>query len=262
MRKLIIYLFCFVVFVSFGQKKHVFNESVTDYYSKVDSLPFFLYEKAELDTFIALNRVIPVTAEIYGVKCEAHVGFKVDAKNNINSLKNYYTDIVFPKNVVMNDYKYYDSLKLFFEKETQRLIMATDGLWFSDSLKCKGEIKYKIFYISDGYNKLNKNADNAYFNTKGNTAPKNIELGSPASLLVKKDLYNYGVRKFSIKRTLLAKAYFVEAIKYYPKDIDAHYNLATCYLKLKDQQKACYHWNKCLELGDKEVQTEINKYCN
>ena len=254
----------FVLFFSFfvvAQKKKEFTENVSDFFSKTDTLPFFIYEKAELDTLFALNRIIPVNAELYGVKCEEHVGFKVTRDNKIASVKHYYTDIVLPNNVQMNEYNYYDSLKLYFQKETERLLKITEGLWFTDSTKSTYEVKRKILYISDGFDKLNHQADANYFNTKGKTTNKTIELGSPASIMSKTALYNIGVRKFAIKRTALAKVYFNESIKYFPKDIDAHYNLATCYLKLKDNVNACKHFNKCLELGDKTVTAELDKYC-
>ena len=252
--KLFILLLFFINIVVAQKKKQMeFVENITDYTTKKDSLPFFVYQKEELDTFIALNRIIPPSSEIYGVKCEVHLGFKVDKKNNIGNFKHYKTDIVLPQNIQFNDYSQYDTLKLTFQKESERLLELTHGLWFSDSIKEKNEIRIKFYFISEAFQSLNKDLQmvNAY----------KFKYGNATSFIVKKELYNYGVKKYQLKKTHLAKLYFEQSIVYFPKDIDAHYNLASCYLKLKDNEKACKHWNKCLELGDESVKKELTNYC-
>jgi tetratricopeptide (TPR) repeat protein len=250
----LIYIFIIFSFFVSAQKKKPFIENITDINTKTDTLPFFVYQKEELDTFITLNKTMPVNAEMYGVKCEDRIVFKVDKNNKINSMSHVFTDILIPQTITMKDYSYYDTLKLYFQKESERVIRLTEGLWFSDSLRAGREIRIKINYVSAAFKDLNRGGSDIH-------VQKNVSLGTPNSLLAKKELYDYGVRKFQAKKTVLAKVYFEEAVKYYPKDIDAHYNLASCYYKLKNIDKACQQWQKCIELGDKTVQQEIIKYC-
>jgi tetratricopeptide (TPR) repeat protein len=248
---------CIFILFSFfvnAQKKKVFIENVTDFTSKTDTLPFFVYQKEELDTLITLNKTMPVNAEIYGVKCEDRIVFSVDKNNKIGGIRHDFTDILIPQSIVMKDYSYYDSIKVYFQKESERVIRITEGLWFSDSLREGREVRIKINYVSAAFKDLNRNGSSINSN-------KTVSLGVPNSLLAKKELYDYGVRKFQANKIVLAKVYFEEAIRFYPKDIDAHYNLASCYYKLKSADKACQHWQMCFQLGDKTVQEELIKYC-
>ncbi len=251
--KLLIY-FILVVNIISAQKKKVFIENVTDFYAKTDSLPFFVYQKEELDTLLALNKTMPASTEMYGVKCEERMEFRVDRYNKIKDFRHEYTDIIIPQGIEMNDYANYDSLKVYFQRESERVIRITEGLWFSDSTRAEHKIRIIILYNNSAFNDLNSTEKN-----KGSI--KSVKLAAPNSLLAKRDLYNYGVKKFQVKKTPLAKAYFEEAVRFFPKDIDAHYNLAACYYKLKNVEKACEHWKRCLELGDKTVEDQLIKYC-
>ena len=237
-----------------AQKKKAFVENVTDFNTKTDTLPFFVYQKEELDTFLTINKTMPVNAEMYGVKCEERLAFKVDRNKKIVNIRHEYTDIIIPQTIVMKNYSYYDTLKLYFQKESERVIKLTEGLWFSDSLRSGREVRIKLNYISAAFKDLNNDGTYTHAN-------KSINLGAPNSLIAKRDLYNYGVKKFQAKKTVLAKVYFEEAVRFFPKDIDAHYNLASCYYKLKNTDKACEQWNICVDLGDASVQQEITKYC-
>lgn len=253
MKYILILFFSFTSVLIYSQKQNIFEESVYDYISKKDSLPFFVYQKEELDTLIAINRMIPSEAEMFGLKCEVRLGFKVDRYNKIQHVKNYKTDVILPRNIELMDYSKYDSLKLWFQRETLRLVKLTEGLWYSDSIRENKEIRIKLFFISEMYDNLNR--DLQFSNDRI------LKIGNHNSLLVKKELYNYGVRKFQLKKMHLAKIYFEESIKFFPNDIDAHYNLASCYYKLKFPDKACMQWKVCLELGDTSVQEQISKYC-
>jgi tetratricopeptide (TPR) repeat protein len=250
----VVIFFVFAVNVLFAQKKKAFIENVTDFYSKTDTLPFFIYYKGDLDTLIALNKTMRSDAEIYGVKCEERIVFSVDRNNKINNIRHEYTNIIIPQTIQMKDYSNYDTLKLYFQKESERVVRLTEGLWFSDSLRAKKEIRLKIYYKSSAFDALNNDGSYTHSDKKTN-------LGALNTLFAKKVLYNFGVKNFQAKKIPLAKVYFEEAIKFFPKDIDAHYNLATCYYKLKNVDKACEHWRKCVELGDNTVEEQIIKYC-
>lgn len=254
MKYSLIWIFILLNFFMNAQKKKAFIENVTDFNTKTDTLPFFVYQKEELDTLITLNKTMPVNAEMYGVKCEERIAFKVDKNNKIKDIRHEFTDIIIPQTIVMKDYSYYDTLKLYFQKESERVIRLTEGLWFSDSIRVGREIRIKINYISAAFKNLNNDGSYTHSTSKTN-------LGAPNSVMAKKELYDYGVKKFQAKKTALAKVYFEEAIRFYPKDIDSHYNLASCYYKLKSTEKACQQWQRCLELGDKTVQQELTKYC-
>ncbi len=250
----LIFIFVLLNFLVNAQKKKVFIENVTDVSTKTDTLPFFVYQKDELDTFLTINKTMPVNAEMYGVKCEDRIIFRVDKNKKIVNIRHDYTDIIIPQTIVMKDYSYYDTLKLYFQKESDRVIKLTEGLWFSDSVRAGRDIRIKLNYISAAFKDLNNDGTYTHSN-------KTVNLGTPNSLIAKRDLYNYGVKKFQANKVFLAKVYFEEAIRFFPKDIDAHYNLASCYYKLKSADKACLHWQRCLELGDQTVKVELTKYC-
>ena len=246
MRKIIfIFLITSVNFIS-AQKNKDYKENVTDFYTKTDSLPFFKFERAELDTLIKLISDFPMIAGAMGIKFKETIGFKVDMKGKINSFKHYKTELIMPKDKSFlnegDEQKIYNSMK----RENERVIKLTESLWFSDSLKESREIIINMAFIPTEPKKEE---------TKGA-----IYISSNLANTIQ--IYNIGVRKFAVKKTLLAKIYFESTIKNNPKDIDAYYNLASCFVKLKDNIKACENFKKCLELGDKSVEEQIKKYCN
>ena len=241
----------FVIMCSLIKGQTMSSLKIKDYKSKVDSLPFFVYDIEELDTLIIFNRRIPPAAEASGANCYRLASFMVDKHGKINSTKHLSSEIDLPKGRYFKKDESEAQLHLFFKTETERLINLTEGLWFSDSIRSTGKVFIKISYYSSSHDEMEK---------KRNQNMILMTTGAESNLL-KKELYNYGVKKFQLKKMLLAKVYFEQFLEYYPKDIDAHYNLASCYYKLKSTEKACLQWKACLELGDATVQEQILKYC-
>jgi tetratricopeptide (TPR) repeat protein len=55
---------------------------------------------------------------------------------------------------------------------------------------------------------------------------------------------------------------FTKAIKLKPDYAEAYYNRGVTYRILDDVKKSCNDWNKAKELGFKEAEILIEKYCN
>lgn len=230
----------------FSQNK---EENVTDYITKTDNLPFLKYEKGELDTLFVYNKIVPIAVEGSGSNCYSVVSFNVDRNGKIKNIKHISSKLDMVKGRVFTEEDAEPKLHEEVRKETERLVYLTEGLWFSDSVREKGIVVMNINFKSTSRKQIEENPNAVY------------SANQTANILTKKDLYNYGVKKMNTNKTLLAKIYFEQALVYYPKDVDAHYNLAACYYKLKRKSEACEHWNKCLELGDKTVTIELDKYC-
>ena len=246
MRKIILISLIVSTNFLFAQKKKDVKENVLDFYSKNDSMPFFIFERAELDTLLRVMSDFPMVAGAIGIKFKETIGFKIDRFSKINSFNHYKTDLIMPKDkAFLNDadqQKLYNSMK----KENERIIKLSETLWFSDSLRENQEIIINMFFIP---NDIKKEEGKAVVFMSANLANAN-------------QIYNLGVRKFAVKKPLLAKIYFELTVKNNPKDVDAYYNLGSCWVKLKNNAKACENFKKCLELGDKSVEEQIKKYCN
>ena len=63
------------------------------------------------------------------------------------------------------------------------------------------------------------------------------------------------------KDYIKAIGHFTTSINSDVKNKNAYYNRGLCYAKINDLDNACKDWNKCAELGDKEVQSNIDNYC-
>lgn len=249
MKIIITHFFIFLSVSLFSQKNKILLENISDFNSKNDSLPFFSIEKEELDTFIIFNRVFP--GEEAGANCHQMISFKVDRNGKINSIRVITSVIELPKGRVFKNSDGEEDLKMRFKKETERLIKLTEGFWVSDSIREKNQLYMKFDYYSSSHDAMEEHK-NRNFISMSNGAN---------SRFIKKELYNYGVKKFQLNKIPLASLYFEQALQYFPKDIDAHYNLASCYYKLGKKENACEHWKKCVELGDKSVEEQLIKYC-
>ncbi len=236
------------------------SANIKDYRSKVDSLPYFAFQLIELDTLISSLKVVPGNAELYGINCETEIGFRVDKANKITFSDFQKAEAVIPEGLNMKDRNgndfvrtsFVDSVKHACIKDAERLIKLTEGLWVSDSVRSGKELKIKIAYKTQSFDRLAKQP-------KSKTGF--VPLGN---LFVPRDVsvpYNLGVSRLSMGKPRLAKIYLEEAVILNRADVDAYYNLGICNLKLKREKEACWCWQKCLELGDKSVSEQINKYC-
>jgi hypothetical protein len=238
----------------YGQKKK-FVENVAGYYDKTDSLPFFMFERAELDTLMWMNAVMPRVEEKIGMECDVNVSFRVTSRKHVCHIRHEKVDIRVPRSFQFRDYQYHDTVKNYFIAETTRLLRLTNGLWYSDTTLSNKEIRMQIRFRNEAYERLNKDA--TFSNAPANGTP----LGQPVSLQSKADLYNYGVQKFASRKTLLARVYFEEYVRYKPDEKDGHFSLGVCYHKLRNAEKACAEWKKCASLGDTAVKYYLTRHC-
>lgn len=73
--------------------------------------------------------------------------------------------------------------------------------------------------------------------------------------------YNKATKFFVKKEFLKAISHYSDAISWYPKYTKAYLNRAISYARLRDIENACKDWKKCAELGNKDVQNNIDNYC-
>jgi len=259
-------LFFFVFIVSsaciFAQKKSAFITNIKGSENSTDSLPHFLYTKAELDSFLLCNSIIPIEDESIGMSVHVYTSFFVDTLSNLLDINVSNVDI---KTTAMFVQKYsMDSVKVYYAKESKRLISLTKDLWVVNKTNSKNRLNIIIPFISESYEQKRKDA----------LKPSSYDYGK----LIKYDLYNknvrgakkgyriinyydLGVKKMNQNKLLLAKKYFEQAIQIKADDIDAYYNMGICYLKLNDNPHACKCWEMGQKLGDTGVLDLINKYC-
>jgi len=73
--------------------------------------------------------------------------------------------------------------------------------------------------------------------------------------------YNKATKFFVKQEFQKAIIHYTDAIKWYPEYTKAYLNRAISYARLRDLENACKDWKKCAELGNKEVQNNIDNYC-
>jgi tetratricopeptide (TPR) repeat protein len=73
--------------------------------------------------------------------------------------------------------------------------------------------------------------------------------------------YDFGVKSYEAKDYERAIIYFTRSIKEKQNLIDSYFNRGACYKKTGKINEACADWQKSKELGDKESEELINKYC-
>ena len=250
---LLIISLLFVSFFCFGQKSKDFVENITGVDTKVDSLPFFMFSKAEYDSLIFRTIVLPTEADMLGINSYMKMEFKVDINGNVKNVK------VLDQNTqtnhsieAVNSNVVFEMNKAFFE-QAKLAIMETSGLWVlnspSDTTKC---LYAKINMVSEQY----KVSDD-----RKNIPSKGLSVGAPMSQVKIKELYNVGVSKMGVAKYKLATAYFLAAIHYTSTDIDAYYNLGVSYVKQNDFGNACKAFKAGRDHGDDGVGDLIKKYC-
>ncbi|MFI5219483.1 MAG: tetratricopeptide repeat protein [Bacteroidia bacterium] len=131
-------------------------------------------------------------------------------------------------------------------------IEKTSGLWIpaksNDTLRKiiyltgyidngKSHRKIYNYYMQDYFHREIENCDNADF------------------------YYNNGVKYFQDKNYKRAIYFFKLANESNPFDLDVLYNLAMSYLKVEKRKEACDCIETLFELGDKESNAMLEKYC-
>ncbi|MGZ4049617.1 MAG: tetratricopeptide repeat protein [Bacteroidia bacterium] len=240
------------------------NKFVSNVYGidkKVDSLPCFIYEKAELDTFLFNNQIIPPEEEQWGINFYVDVSFFLDTLGKPNKIVISKVNARINRETTVKDHDHMDSLQVYFCKESARLIMLTEGMWLVNSKTCNNKINMMIPFETEEYDAKNiKALEPKWANERAfEYWPQNT-----GEIKTSKNIYRYydfGVKKLSENKLLIAKKYFQQALKIKKDDIDALYNLGICYVKLNDYDNACKLWKTGQSYGDSGVDDLIKKYC-
>lgn len=242
-------LFLLFTLITFGQKVSNKNFEIYDYNNRNERIPFFKFEKAELDTFLVTNRFVFLSNELEP-EYRTVMSFKVSREGTINSIRQERVEVKDPYGYEVTRDKKFEKILVNYYNEVVRLIKLTDGLWQSDSIRENEPVRIEFIF--------KRGTENQILGTERSVIFPSKLIGA---VYTRSQLYDRGVRKFKMMKTLLAKAYFETAIFYSPKDISAHFNLGACYYRLHNVDKACESWRKCLELGDTSVETQLTKFC-
>lgn len=239
--------------------------------------PYFMYELAELDTFFNSNVTIHPTFDNIGINAKTKFKFEVSDSGKVSNISLIEYDLSYQSGLIFNkDSAFIDSAKSakrLYLNEISRILQMTNGMWI---IKAK-EVDYganwdknysssvymsKIFYsIGDSKNKALKERMDWGRSTTWISSISFVRDVSEMNIKRKKTLYDFGVTKLNQKKYNLAKAYFIESLRYFPNEIDAWYNLGLTNFYLRDNKSACYCWNEAQAYGDKEVSKLIKKYC-
>ena len=263
MRKnsILILFFILISFSHYGQPK-LFVTTIKGIDAKVDSLPYFIYEKAELDTFFLNNQIIPVEEEIWGINVYVHASFFIDTLGNPNNIIIYKVDININELTELKKYEYIDTMKVYFSKESARLIMLTEGMWSANSSNYKNKLNIIIPFKTEAYYDKNRKAHQPDYSTsQGGITHDYIKQGQIKTSYNIYNYYDFGVKKLEENKIVIAQKYFEQALKVKKNDVDALYNLGVCYFKQKKKEKACDSWIAAWQLGDKGAQALLEKHC-
>ena len=241
-----------MVLGAMAQKKQNEKANVKGSESFVDSVPHFMYEKAELDTFLIFCARIPWNAERYGINCTVKMAFRVDSNRRITNADVLHSEIFLNSKVQFSDYNTVDTAKALYEKEAERLLMLTDGLWIPGNKEGEYTDHKVVIDINFNTEAYDKNNDWRYKFVKGGISNQ----------VKQKYFYDYGVKKMNQKKLHAAILYFNEALRVNPGDLDALYNSGIAYKKTGNLNKACESWRKGGSLGDAEAQKLADKYCS
>jgi tetratricopeptide (TPR) repeat protein len=266
-RVIIVTLFLFFSLSAFAQRKNTrVKENVRGIENFVDSIPHFMFDKKELDTFFILTSRIPIEADMDGINGFVKLSFRVDSNNEINSIE------VIDLNAIINQDLYRwrsdssaSSIRIFYKNEAIRMLKSTNRLWahgVKSGKYCNSKVIMDFNFKTEAYETNQKNVEDMRRDAR-NGAHVNLKwaCGAPVNYIKLKGNYDFGVRKMNLKEYELAILYFKEAIAYNSKDIDAYYNMGAAFMKLNKKNEACDSWKNGKENGDSEVQSLIDKFC-
>lgn len=207
----------------------IFSQTDSVINTIVEEMPQFKGGEKELFSFIGNNVRYPPKARDNGIQGKVFVTFIVDTLGNIDSVR------------LLKD------IGGGCGEEAMRVVKLTSGKWtpgIQEGKKINVRFNIPIGFIlsEDSPNKKNMATD-------------------PFALYYENRSYNLGVEKLKTNEFELAIQYFTEAINNKNNYIDAYYNRGVGYLKVGKKEDACKDWKKAKELGDKEVEELIQKYC-
>lgn len=252
----------FISFSIFGQKNFFFITNVKGINDKIDSIPYFIYEKPELDSFLLNNQIIPAQEEIWGINVYVYASFFVDTLGNPYQIKILKVDVKINELTELNNYDYLDTMKVYYSKESARLITLTEGMWHSNSYNCKNKINIIIPFRTEAFENKNRKA----LKPDRDHRPGEIyyDYSSQGEIKTSKNIYKYydfGVGKLNQNKLIIAQKYFEQALLVKKNDVDALYNLGVCFYKENKKDKACDNWILAWKLGDSGAQELLERYC-
>jgi tetratricopeptide (TPR) repeat protein len=227
--------------LAFAQKKKN-KPNVRGSEAFIDSIPHFIYEKAELDTYLVLCAKIPAEAEEHYVNASVLLSFRVDSLGKIVDLTAVDYEIRIPGNVSFASDTAARYLKNGYKTEALRLVRATDGLWVPGRRNGKyynGKVIMEVHFLVDRIKAAGKMANQHKM----------------------KYYYDYGVKEMNQGKYGTAILLFNEAISFNRNDKDAYYNLGVAYKKMGKTKESCAAWEKGASLGDTEQAGLVTKYC-
>lgn len=195
--------------------------------AEIEHFPFIIMPKISkykngIQQFLAMNVKYPNTASINDITGRVFVNFTVGKKG------------------VIRDVRILRGAHPLLNKEALRVVNAMPT-WIPG--KEDGEL------VSVSYNLP------ISFQLRGS---EKIIIG-PNPRSVKS--YNKATKFFVKQEFGKAITHYTDAIKWYPAYTKAYLNRAISYARLRDIDNACKDWRTCAELGNKEVQNNIDNYC-
>ena len=257
----VVLFFICISFSVFGQKNKSFNTTVRGINDKVDSLPCFIYEKVDLDTFLLNNQIIPLQEEVWGINVYVYLTFYVDSVGKPNQIKIFKVDVKINELTQLNNYDHADTMKVYYSKESARLIALTEGMWLVGPSNYKNKLNIIIPFRTEAYYDKNRKALQPNHNVSGNIRYETVYQGDVKTSKNIYKYYDFGVEKLNQNKLVIAQRYFEQALKVKKDDIDALYNLGICFFKENKKNKACDNWILGWQLGDKGAQELLEKYC-
>jgi hypothetical protein len=83
------WFFClFFIFLSFAgnAQRDGFVDNIKGVENKIDTVPYFMYEKMEFDSLLFWTTVLPREADMFGVNCNVQLTFRVDTQGVIKEI--------------------------------------------------------------------------------------------------------------------------------------------------------------------------------
>ena len=247
---------CFLItfFFILTQQTYAQYSNVRGCGAIIDSIPNFMYQKAELDTYLIFCARIPPLDELYGANSEVKLEFHVDSVGRMNNLSVLRARVYPNPNIDFSSDEHEKDAQKYYSDEAIRLVKASDGLWIpgkKNGAYVDNRVIIDVVFKTSAYDK-NTERDN-----KGLVLAKSL-----TSISKMKYYYDFGVKKMSQKKYGCAIMFFKEAIEFYPNDKDAWYNLGVAYKKFGRPDAACECWKAGTALNDPEATKLVQKYCN
>jgi tetratricopeptide (TPR) repeat protein len=231
--------------------------------SKTDSLPYFMYDKVDLDSFLLNNQIISPELEWWGINTHVYMTFNVDTLGKPYDLRILKIDVKVNDLTVAKSEYAVDSVKKYLRFESSRLIYLTEGMWIANSNNFNNRLNIILSFRTEAYDDKNAYGLKARHNNRrpGDVVYDYSHQGEIKSVKKIYKYYDFGVQAMNKNKLLIAQRYFEQALKVKNDDVDALYNLGVCFFKEKKKDKACDTWIRGWQFGDKGAQELLEKYC-